>query len=144
MVTVLHCEYIFLDHITACVTGLEDAKQRESLDYLSTKLGHMVEDLQFGLAMVSHVNDNGLTRGSRMPSKVASFHVQMDRDPVHPNEHIRNTTFLTVKKNRFAGLTGDAGQLIFDPKTFMLHEAGLEEIIKREAVPYENDLKWTR
>jgi twinkle protein len=136
LVSGLGCEYVFLDHITACVTGLSDDKQRENLDYLSTKLGHMVEDLDFGLVLVSHVNDQGLTRGSRMPTKVANFHVHMERDLLHPDEKVKNTTFLTLKKNRFASHTGDCGQLIFNPATFMLHEAGEEDRIQREEVPY--------
>src|SRR5204862_141395 len=65
------CKYIFLDHITMVVTGLLDADQTKLLDYLSTKLDMLVQSLNFGLIFVSHVNDDGKTRGSRNISKIA-------------------------------------------------------------------------
>lgn len=117
------CKYIFLDHITMVVTGLPDQEQTKALDYLSTKLAMMVEDLNFGLVFISHVNDDGKTRGSRNISKVAHTWIHMDRNITSASEIERNTTTLTIRKNRFAGRTGPAGKLIFDPSTFILKEA---------------------
>jgi twinkle protein len=116
------CRFIFLDHITMVVTGLAEGEQTKVLDYLSTKLAMMVEDLNFGLVFVSHVNDEGLTRGSRNISKVAHTWVHLNRDITSESETLRNTTFMTVRKNRFAGRTGPAGALLFDPSTFIVKE----------------------
>lgn len=122
LVSACDCRYVFLDHITMVVTGLPDQEQTKALDYLSTKLAMMVEDLNFGLVFISHVNDEGLTRGSRNISKVAHTWIHMDRNVTTESELERNTTHLTVRKNRFAGRTGPAGRLVFDPSTFILKE----------------------
>jgi twinkle protein len=117
------CKFIFLDHITIAVTGMpEGSDQTRTLDYLSTKLATMVEDLNFGLVLVSHVNDEGLTRGSRNISKVAHTWVHLNRDITSESETLRNTTFMTVRKNRFAGRTGPAGSLFFDRSTYVVKE----------------------
>lgn len=116
------CRYVFLDHITLVVTGLQSEDERKQLDYISTKLAMMVEDHDFACFLISHVNDDGLTRGSRNISKVADLHVHLDRDITAPTADLRNVTSLTVRKNRFAGKTGPAGFLTFDPATFMLTE----------------------
>lgn len=122
MVTVCGCRFIFLDHITMVVTGLLNDDERKQLDYISTKLAMMVEDHDFSCFLISHVNDDGLTRGSRNISKVADLHIHLDRDLTAPTLELRNITKLTVRKNRFAGKTGPAGMLQFDPGTFMLSE----------------------
>jgi twinkle protein len=117
-----NCKYIFLDHITLVVTGLQSEDERKTLDYISTKLAMMVEELDFTMFLISHVNDEGQTRGSRNISKVCDLHLHLDRDITAPTEAERNVTKLTIKKNRFAGKTGPAGALRFDSDTFMITE----------------------
>lgn len=126
LATVCHCKYIFLDHITMLVTGFEDEDERKKLDYLSTRLAMLTRELNFTLFLVSHVNDDGKTRGSRNISKVADLIIHLDRDIEGPTLDSRTTTRLTIKGNRFAGRTGPAGYLSFNPKTFRLKELELE------------------
>lgn len=123
LVAVCGCKYVFLDHITMVVTGLENDDERKTLDYLSTKLATMVHDMDFTLFCISHVNDDGKTRGSRNISKVANLRIDLSRNLVAELEEERNKTFVTVSKNRFAGKTGPAGVLAFDVDEFMLKEA---------------------
>lgn len=123
LVVVCGCKYVFLDHITMVVTGLGDDDERKLLDYLSTKLATMCHDLDFTLFCISHVNDDGKTRGSRNISKVANLRIDLSRDLVADLEEERNKTFVTVSKNRYAGKTGPAGVLAFDVDEFMLKEA---------------------
>jgi twinkle protein len=130
MVSVCNCKYVFLDHITMVVSGLEEDNERKALDMISTRLAMMAQELDFALIFVSHVNDEDKTRGSRNISKIADLHVHLSRDITHPDPSKRNTTELTVKKNRFAGTTGPSSKLMFDPVTFRLHE-----IVKRELPP---------
>lgn len=116
------CLYILLDHLTMAVSGLAGEDERRALDYLSTRLEMMVKELDFSLILVSHVNDEGLTRGSRYISKIADIRIDAKRDVSNPDPDIRNTTFLTVSKNRFSGRTGPAGELVFDPTTYTFKE----------------------
>lgn len=123
LVVVCGCRYVFLDHITMVVSGLETEDERRTLDYLSTKLATMCHDLDFTLFCISHVNDDGKTRGSRNISKVANLRIDLSRNLVAELEEDRNKTYLTVSKNRYAGKTGPAGVLAFDVDEFMLKEA---------------------
>lgn len=116
------CRYILLDHITMVVSGLGGKDERTALDYLSTRLEMMVKELDFALIVVSHVNDDGLTRGSRNISKIADIRIDLDRDIKHPDPTIRRITHVMVSKNRFCGRTGPAGSLLFDPLTYTLSE----------------------
>lgn len=126
LVTVCHCKFIFLDHITMLVTGFEGDDERRKLDYISTNLAMMTRDLDFCLFLVSHVNDEGKTRGSRNISKIADLLVHLDRDTTSESDVLRNTTTITIRGNRFASKSGPAGQLIFDPKTYKLGEKDVD------------------
>lgn len=118
LVTACNCRLILLDHITMVVSGLAGEDERKALDYLATRLEMMVKELDFALIMVSHVNDEGLTRGSRYISKVADIRINAKRDLTSSDPLIRNTTYLDISKNRFSGMTGPAGTLIFNPTTY--------------------------
>lgn len=126
LVSVCHCKFIFLDHITMLVTGFEDDDERKKLDYLSTRLAMMTRELDFCLFLVSHVNDNGKTRGSRNISKIADLLLHVDRDTEALTVEERNKTHLMVRGNRFASFSGPAGVLKFDLNTFKLSELVLE------------------
>ena len=114
-----NCKYLIFDHITMVTSG-NGEDERVALDSLSTRLRMLVEELQFSLVLVSHVNDNGLTRGSRNISKIADSWINLTRNLEEENEKERNTTYVTLKKNRFFGETGPVGKLYFDKKKFKL------------------------
>lgn len=116
------CKYILLDHISMVVSGLAGEDERKALDYLATRLEMMVKELDFSLIMVSHVNDAGQTRGSRMISKIADIRIHADREVGSANVFERNTTYLSVPKNRFSGRTGPAGCITFDPFKYKYSE----------------------
>ena len=127
LVSVCHCKFVFLDHITMLVTGYEGDDERKKLDYISTRLAMLTRELDFTLFLVSHVNDNGQTRGSRNISKVADLIVHLDRDTEASSFDTRNTTSLMVKGNRFAGRSGPAGYLMFNPVTYIVKEKSADD-----------------
>jgi replicative DNA helicase len=106
------------------VTGSTEENERKQLDFLSTKLEHLVEELNFALVMVTHINNSEerATRGSKNISKCAHLVLDLRRDITHENVDIRNTTELVIVKNRFSGITGSVGKIYFDPLTFKLSE----------------------
>jgi twinkle protein len=128
LVTVRRCRFIFLDHLTMLVTGFKDEDERKELDFLSTRLAMMTRELDFTLFLVSHVNDDGQTRGSRNIAKVADLIINLDRDIEAATLEARNKTYISVRGNRFAGLTGPAGVLWFDNQTFKLKEMEVEDV----------------
>jgi twinkle protein len=136
LVTVCHCKYIFLDHITMLVTGFEDDDERKKLDYLSTRLAMMTRELDFTLFLVSHVNDDGKTRGSRNISKVADLIVHLERNTEGATLDERNTTSVMVKGNRFAGKSGPAGYLWFDDVSYTISEKQVKVYEEWDAARY--------
>ena len=119
---VLGCRYIFLDHISIMVSDQENNDERRALDEIMTKLRMLVQELDISLVMVSHLNDEGKTRGSRAMQQLSDVWIDLRRDHMNPNPIIRNTTDLFVKKNRFSGFTGPAGSLLFDSETATMTE----------------------
>lgn len=126
MVTARNVSYVFLDHISMVVSGLAGEDERRALDYISTRLEMMVKELNFSLFIVSHVNDNGQTRGSRYIAKAADVRINIERDFLSENETIANTTHLIVSKRRLRGKPGFAGKYLFDQYTRHYTELGAD------------------
>lgn len=130
LVSAAGCDVILLDHISWLATGTgDDEDERKKLDRISQKLKLLAKELRFCLIMISHVNDEGKTRGSRNITKVANTVVHLNRDLTSGSESIRNSIFPIVEKARLGGNTGPAGQLIFDKEKGILREANGEDTI---------------
>lgn len=122
LVVARSCRFILLDHVSMVVSGSTEADERRAIDRLMTELETMVTELNFALIVVSHVNDDGLTRGSRYISKVIDIRIDITRDILSADPVKQRTTHLFVSKNRFCGRTGPAGSLLYDPETGRLEE----------------------
>lgn len=119
MVGVQRCKFVFLDHLSNLAVKPDEvtSNERQVLDYLAVKFASLVKELDFTMFLISHVNDDGKTRGSRYIAKTADLVISLDRDKTHEDERIRNTTHLLVEDNRFSGMTGPAGDLYYDRET---------------------------
>lgn len=127
MVAVCKCKFVVLDHITMLVTGNQVDDERRKLDYISTRLAMLTRELDFTLLLVSHVNADGDTRGSKNISKVADLIVYIDRDIESADYDTRHTTSLLVKGNRDVAKSGPAGYLWFDEATYCLAEKTVDQ-----------------
>ncbi len=116
------CGYVLLDHVGMVISGTAGEKERTTLDYIITQLEMMCVELNFALIFVSHVNDEGLTRGSRMISKIANNRIDLFRDIISSDEKIKNTVSVRVSKNRWGGKTGPINNLEFDQTTWSFNE----------------------
>jgi predicted ATP-dependent serine protease len=103
--------------------------ERRALDFISTKLAQLADELQFALVMITHVNDDGQTRGSRNISKEAASVVSLNRDILAIDPEQRNTTNLVVEKNRYGSTTGPAGSVYFDASTFTLSDTQNPDLV---------------
>lgn len=118
------CQFIFIDPIQQLSYGKDsDLTEEQVLSKIVVVLEKMANDLNVGIVMTTHVNDDGQTRSSRMIGKAASVRIDLKRDHLNDDPVIRNTTFLTVSKNRPVGKTGFGGVLQFDPKSFTISES---------------------
>lgn len=124
------CGWIVLDHLSIIVSGDEDGDERRNIDNLMTKLRSLVEELNIGLFLVSHLKDPGngkkpleeggqihlnLLRGSRAIGQLSDIVIGQERN--QQDEERKHITTLRVVKNRVTGDTGLAGELIYDPIT---------------------------
>lgn len=114
LVSARGCRLVLLDHLTMVVAGRKEEDERRALDYISTRLTTMTQELDFALIVASHVNANMQARGSMLIEGNCHIHIQLDRDPKDPDPQIRKTTNFFVNKNRPISMTGPAGSLIFD------------------------------
>jgi twinkle protein len=123
LVSACGCKFILFDHLSILIsgnTGKED--ERKVIDYVVTRLEMMVKELNFALIMVMHVNDNGQTRSSRFPTKVADVTIGAFRDLQNPDPVERSTVYLRVLFNRPASTTGPACALTFNRDTYSFEE----------------------
>jgi len=127
LVAAAGCKFIFLDHISWLGTGLVDDDERKKLDRISQKLKLLAKELKFCLIMISHVNDEGKTRGSRNITKVANTVIDLSRDLVSVDSIQRSTIYFVVEKARLGGRTGPAGRSIFDSMTGRLEDEDYQE-----------------
>lgn len=122
LVTAAGCSFIFLDHITWLATGRSDSDERIRLDRISQRLKLLAKELKFCLIMISHVNVNGVTRGSANIENVANTIISIARDHLSQDDLIKRTTNFMLEKVRLGGKTGNGGCAIFDVETNVLRE----------------------
>lgn len=135
MVRSLGVDFIILDHISILVSANE-GDERRMLDAACTKFRTLVQELDIGMIMVSHLSrpsgDRGheagaavrlnSIRGSHSIAQLSDACVALQIDPDEPDSDIRH---LRILKNRFTGQTGEAGTLVYDRDTGRLLEEQL-------------------
>lgn len=136
MIKALDCKWIFLDHLSILVSGLEGMDERRNIDILMTKLRSLVEETNCALILVSHLRrangDSGHEdgkevslshlRGSQSIAQLSDAVVALERDQQADDQNAANTTTVRVLKNRYAGETGVACYLYFNRDTGRLAE----------------------
>jgi twinkle protein len=124
--TVCDCKYVFFEPIQdlAHQRAAEEGTAEQFLSKLSVQLSRVAAETGVGIITIAHQNDQGEIRDCRLIGKQASVRIDLERDIMATDEDTRNTTTLSVTKNRPVGTTGYAGQLTFDSDSFMLHEKG--------------------
>ena len=128
----LGCKWIFLDHVSICVSG-QEGDERKMLDILMTKLRSLVEEVGVGMILVSHLKRPegrgfeegrettlGHLRGSAGLGQLSDMVIGLERN--QQDEEVKNQTTVRVLKNRFSGETGVACTLEYNKQTGRIHE----------------------
>tara|TARA_X000001388_G_scaffold73725_2_gene65793 strand:- start:188 stop:1777 length:1590 start_codon:yes stop_codon:yes gene_type:complete len=137
MAKAMGVKFIILDHISILVSGLATNDERKLIDMTMTKLRSLVQELDIGLIIVSHLkrpegdkgHEDGVKvrlgqlRGSHSIAQLSDICVSLQVNADNPDSNERK---LFVLKNRFTGETGFAGSVFYD------HEQGrlLEDEVK--------------
>lgn len=139
----LGCKYIILDHLSIVVSD-QSGDERKQLDEISTKLKTLCMELNCCIIAIIHINRQGQVRGSAGPEQIANIVIRLTRDKLNEDEEIRNTTKVSVEKNRFCGRTGPACFLKYDAETGRLaeipKETFLEMLLKGKTLPDEKEV----
>lgn len=122
------CRWVVLDHISIVVSGMETGDERRSIDNLMTGLRSLVEELQVGLILISHLKRTQGTpaeeggeirlqdiRGSQAIAQLSDMVIALERNQQDPASKF--ITRVRVLKNRFSGDTGIAGYLHWNDET---------------------------
>ena len=126
--------WIVLDHLSIMVSGIEGGDERRLIDNIMTQLRSLVEELNIGMFIVSHLkrpqqgkgHEDGKQvtlsdlRGSGSIAQLSDFVIGLERDQQQDGE-----TSIRVLKARYKGSsTGLAGSLFYDTNTGRLRECG--------------------
>ena len=143
MAKAMNCKVIILDHISILVSGGQYGDERRALDEIMTKLRTLTQDTGIVLFAVSHLKrpdgkgheEGAVTsvaqlRGSASIAQLSDFVIGLERNGQAEDETERNTTHIRVLKNRFSGITGPAGHLLYNPETGRLSD--FEPVVAEE------------
>ena len=138
MVTGCDCKYIFLDHLSIVVSGMESGDERRFIDNTMTMLRSLVEELNFALILVSHLKrpdgrgheEGGFTslsqlRGSAGIAQLSDLVIGLERN--QQDEESPDPMTVRVLKNRWSGETGRACYLDYSRETGRLTESVMED-----------------
>lgn len=139
---VTDCKYIFLDHISIIVSAQSNGDERKAIDEIMTKLRTLVQETEISLVIVSHLkrpdkkgHEEGAStslaqlRGSGSIAQLSDMVLGLERNGQADDEETRNTTHVRVLKNRYAGITGKACQLLYSLETGRMTETFEDEAL---------------
>lgn len=125
MARALGVKFVIIDHISILVSGLATNDERKLIDMAMTRLRTLVQELNIGLIVVSHLRRPegdkghedgakvrlGQLRGSHSIAQLSDMCISLQIDPENPDGDTRH---LHVLKNRWTGETGIAGSVTFN------------------------------
>lgn len=115
-------DYIFIDHIQRLtyLSGTDNAVS--NLTKVAANLAQLCKELNIGVIVISHVNEDGDTKYAKSLQEEAIILLRINRDKDSDDPILANTTTMEVEKNRPFSRLGDAGKLFWDPETTLLEE----------------------
>jgi twinkle protein len=139
---VTDCQYIFLDHISIIVSAQSNGDERKAIDECMTKLRMLVQETGISLICVSHLKrpdkkgheEGAVTslaqlRGSGSIAQLSDMVIGLERNGQADDPIVRNTTQVRVLKNRYAGITGKACNLLYSLETGRMTETEEDEAL---------------
>lgn len=130
--TVGGCKYVFLDHLSILLSGLEGSGNRTAdIDKVMTDLVSLAKELGICIIVVSHLTKSGdnkpfeegaqislqNARGSQSIAQLSYISLALERNQQAEKEADRDVIVVRVLKNRPFRKTGAALKLAYDHKT---------------------------
>ena len=115
-------KFVFFEPIQDVLVGSSDESKEQMLADLSVRLSKLSAELNVGIVTIAHTNDDGQMKYCRMIGQRASVIIDLKRDKEADDLQERNTTYLSIEKNRPCSEEGNAGMMRFNTDTFTLSE----------------------
>ena len=115
-------KFVFFEPIQDVLVGTSEDSKEQMLADLSVRLSKVSAELNVGIVTIAHTNDDGQMKYCRMIGQRASVIIDLKRDKDADDLQERNTTYLSVEKNRPCSEEGNAGMMRFNTDTFTLTE----------------------
>jgi replicative DNA helicase len=115
-------DYIFIDHVQrlAYLGGIDGATN--TLTKIASNLAQLAKELNIGIIMISHVNEDGHTKYAKSLEEEAIVLVKIERDKESTDPDVANTTKFYLTKNRPFSKLGFAGAVKYNPETTLIEE----------------------
>ncbi|GBG55178.1 hypothetical protein SPFL3102_03560 [Sporomusaceae bacterium FL31] len=154
MVTAEGCDFVFIDHISIAISGLESNNERKDIDVLMTNLASLIQETGCGIGVIAHLKktegskksfEEGAPislddlRGSGTLKQIPWTIIAGERNQQIEDDREKNLFNLRLLKCRFTGKTGLAGCLYFNEETGRLELIDDVDLFlgKSEEVPGE-------
>ncbi len=127
LVVACGCKVIVLDPLQDILDGLSNEEQAEFMKWAKGFMkSHSVTFVFINHMRKTPAGQNGADNeqnimGSSTIIKSASANILLKRDKMAEDEIVRNSTEISVTKNRVCGLTGPAGMIYYDNVTHTLY-----------------------
>ena len=115
-------KFVFFEPIQDVLVGSSEEGKEQMLADLSVRRSKVSAELNVGIVSIAHTNDDGQMKYCRMIGQRASVIINLSREKESDDMQERNTTYLTVEKNRPCSEEGNAGAMTFNTETFTLSE----------------------
>jgi twinkle protein len=119
-------DYVFIDHVQRLtyLTGIDGATN--TLTKIASNLAQLGKELNIGIIVISHVNEDGHTKYAKSLEEEAIICIKIERDKEAEDEIKKNTTTFHIEKNRPFSRLGPAGSVFFDAQTTILSEVAFD------------------
>lgn len=133
LVVACGCKVIILDPLQDLLDGLSNEEQSVFMKWMKG----FIKSHGVSFVLINHMRKSENSgemdiMGSSTIIKSAAANIILKRNKLSESEQERNTTTVTVAKNRVCGLTGPAGAAYYDNQTHTLHD--LDEWLQENGV----------
>ena len=120
---VFDCQYFFIEPIQDLAQQYDGPESTERfLSRIAVQLARIADELNLGIILIGHENDEGQVSDCRKLAKQASVRLRLIREIDSDDDTVRNTTTIRSTKNRPTAYVGYGGMVRFDPHSFTLRE----------------------
>lgn len=120
LATAMGVDYFFIEPIQDFISGDTSTKENKLTD-LSNKMKRMCPELNIGIVIIAHANEDGDAKYCKSLTQSAAFEIVLHRDAESENAEEKNRTYVSVgRKNRTGGGSGPCGSLTFSLDQYTL------------------------